>query len=314
MTRIDARIGGSGRSRNGFIMVAALWLLAALATLATVASLYMAQSARALTAFDASLQSEMLTTAGFELTAYELSAPATAKHPTHGRFNFRLANSAVTVEYVSEAARINLNMAPRAMFAGLFAALGAKPAAADQFADRVVGWRTMPKPNAEDEEEALYRAAGLNYLPRRAPFNSVSELWLVLGLPPEIVERALPFVTIYSGLKDINVLDAASEVIAALPDMTPLRLAEFLKQRASLPPDPELVLGALGEKPKGATVAASAAYRVRMRITFPDGRQRSSEGVILISGPGGKAAFRVLAWQDEIDLTTGGPQRPAENR
>jgi general secretion pathway protein K len=298
MTRIDARIGGSGRSRNGFIMVAALWLLAALATLATVASLYMAQSARALTAFDASLQSEMLTTAGFELTAYELSAPATAKHPTHGRFNFRLANSAVTVEYVSEAARINLNMAPRAMFAGLFAALGAKPAAADQFADRVVGWRTMPKPNAEDEEEALYRAAGLNYLPRRAPFNSVSELWLVLGLPPEIVERALPFVTIYSGLKEINVLDGAPEVIAALPDMTPLRLAEFLKQRASLPPDPEVVLGALGGK-KGATVAGSEAYRVRMRITLPDGRQRSPEGVILISGSGGEAAFRVLAWQDE---------------
>jgi general secretion pathway protein K len=185
------------------------------------------------------------------------------------------------------------------MFAGLFAALGAKPAAADQFADRVVGWRTRPKPNAQDEEEAIYRAAGLNYLPRRAPFNSVNELWLVLGLPPEIVERALPFVTIYSGLKEINVVDGAPEVIAALPDMTPLRLAEFLKQRASLPPDPELVLGALGEKPKGATVAASAAYRVRMRITLPDGRRRSAEGVISISGPGGKAAFRVLAWQDE---------------
>jgi general secretion pathway protein K len=305
MTRIDARIAGSGRSRNGFIMVAALWLLAALATLATVASLYMAQSARALSAFDASLQSEMLTTAGLELTAYQLSAPQAAapaaQRPTHGGFNFRLANSAVTVKYVSEAARINLNMAPRAMFAGLFTALGAKPAEADQFADRVVGWRTTPKPNAQDEEEALYRAAGLNYLPRRAPFNSVDELWLVLGLPPVIVERALPFVTIYSGLKEINVVDGAPEVIAALPDMTPLRLAEFLKQRASLPPDPELVLGALGEKPKGATVAGSTAYRVRMRITFPDGRQRSSEGVILISGPGGKAAFRVLAWQDEID-------------
>jgi general secretion pathway protein K len=314
MTRTTARFERLGGSRNGFIMVAALWLLAALATLATVASLYMAQSARALTAFDAALQSEMLTTAGIELAAYELSTPVTARRPTHGSFGFRLVNSAVTVDYVSEAARIDLNMAPAAMIAGLFTALGAKPDAAAEFADRVVGWRTKPKPNAQDEEGALYGAAGLNYLPRRAPFDSVDELWLVLGLPPEIVERALPFVTIFSGMAEINVLDAAPEVIAALPDMTPAHLAEFLAQRASLPPDPELVLAALGETQKGATVKASEAYRVRMRITLPDGRQRTPEGVILASGPSDKVAFRVLAWQDEIDRRTGGPPRPAETR
>jgi general secretion pathway protein K len=314
MTRTAATFEAFGRSRNGFIMVAALWLLAALATLASVASVYMAQSARALTAFDTALQSEMLTTAGIELTAYQLSAPATVRRPTHGGFKFKLANSDVTVDYLSEASRINLNMAPRAMIAGLFTALGAQPAAADQFADRVVGWRSRPKPNVQDEEETLYRAAGLNYLPRRAPFNSVDELWLVLGLPPEIVERALPFVTVYSGIREVNVLDAAPEVIAALPDMTPARLDAFLNQRDSLPPDPELVFGALGGRPAGVTVMGSDAYRVRMRITFPDGRQRTPEGVIMISGPGQKEAFRVLAWRDEIDLSTGGAERPAESR
>jgi general secretion pathway protein K len=323
MTRTTARFEALGRPRDGFIMVAALWLLAALATLATVASLYMVQSARGLTAFDTTLQSEMLSRAGVELTAYQLSAPPAAaqagatagQRPTHGSFSFKLANSEVTVRYVSEAARINLNMAPKAMFVGLFTALGAKPEEADQFADRVIGWRSKQKPNAEDQEEALYRAAGLNYLPRRASFDSVDELWLVLGLPPEIVERALPFVTIYSGMAQINALDAAPEVIAALPDMTPARLTEFLNQRDSLPPDQALVVAALGGGNQvGVTVNGSEAYRVRMRITFPDGQRRTSEGVIRITGAGDKEAFAVLAWQDEIDSTTGGPQRPAENR
>jgi general secretion pathway protein K len=314
MTRTVAALEGLGHSRNGFIMVAALWLLAALATLASVASVYMAQSARSLTEFDAALQSEMLTTAGIELAAYQLSAPATVRRPTQGGFRFKLANSEVTVKYLSEAARINLNMAPRAIIAGLFTTLGAEPEAADQFADRVVGWRSKPKPNAQDEEEALYRAAGLNYLPRRAPFNSADELWLVLGLPPELVEHALPFVTVYSGMGEINVLDAAPEVIAALPGMTPARLNEFLSQRESLPPDPEPVFSALGGKQPGVTVTGSEAYRVRMRITFPDGRQRTPEGVIMILGPGEKEAFRVLAWQDEVDPGTGGAERPAENR
>lgn len=306
MTRAVSTLEGSGSPQHGFIVVAALWLLAALAALASVATAYMAQSAIALTAFDATLQLEMLSTAGIELAAYELSAPVTVRRPTHGGFSFGLANSRVTIEFMSEAARINLNMASRTMIAGLFAALGAPPDSAGQFADRVVAWRSAPRSEVQDAEDGLYQAAGLKYLPRRAPFNSVDELSLVLGLPAGLVERALPLVTVYSGMAEINVLDAAPEVVAALPGMTPARLEAFLDARESLPPDdPEFVLGALGGKQIGATVAGSDAYRVRMHITLPDGRQSRPEGIIMILGPGEKEAYRVLAWRDEIDPVTG---------
>ncbi|MFB9263565.1 general secretion pathway protein GspK [Bradyrhizobium erythrophlei] len=302
-------------SRDGFIMVAALWLLAGLAALAAVASLYIAQSAAALSALDAATQWEMLSTAGVELAAYELSAPVTVRRPTHGGVGFRLANSSVKVEYMSEAARLNLNMAPRAMIAGLFAALGAPAEAADQYAGRVIAWRSAPRPNDQDEEQGLYRAAGLNYLPRRGPFNSADELWLVLGLPAALVERALPFVTVYSGMAEINVLDAAPEVIAALPGMTPAKLDAFLNRREELPSDdPEFVIGALGGRQPGATVSGSEAYRVRMRITLPDGRQRAPEAVIQILGPAEKQAFRVLAWNDDINPDRGGRPRPTASR
>lgn len=308
MTR--AMSARTGSAQHGFIVVTALWLLAALAALASVAAVYVAQSAVSLATLDTKLQLDMLATAGIELAAYELSGPATLRRPTYGGFSFRLAGSRVTVEYMSESARINLNMAPHAMIAGLFAALGAQPQAAGQFADRVVAWRSAPSPNAPAEEDNLYRAAGLNYLPRRAPFGSVDELWLVLDLPPALVERALPFVTVYSGVAEINVIDAAPEVIAALPGMTPARLDAFLSQRESLPPDdPQFVLGALGGKQVGATVAGSEAYRVRMRINLPDGRQSSPEGIIMILGPGEKEAYRVFGWRDEMDLATRGLRR-----
>ena len=293
------REDASGRD-GGFVVVVALWLLAALAALTTIASIYVTQSARALAALDATAEIDMLTSAGVELAAYQLSAPATSRRPRRGRFSFRLAKSNVTVEYLSEAARINLNMASRAMIAGVFAAVGAGPDAAGQFADRVLGWRGALKPNLQDAEDGVYRAAGLGYGPRRAPFNSVDELWLLPGLPAAMIERALPFVTVYSGIAEINVLDAAPEAIAALPDMTPARLDAFLSERESLPPDPELVLGALGGKQIGATTGGSDAYRVRIRINLPNGRQRTSEAIIAIPPAGEKEAFRVLAWQDEI--------------
>jgi len=315
MTDSAAASETAGSERDGFIVVAALWLLAALAGLAAVASLYMAQSAMALTAFDASMQLQMLSTAGVELAAYELSVPVTTHRPTHGGFSFSLANSSVTVEYMSEAARINLNMASRTMIAGLFAALGAQSDQAGRFADQVVAWRSMPNPERRDQEDMLYRAAGLSYLPRRAPFDSVNELSLVLGLPTALVERALPFVTVYSGMGEVNVLDAAPEVVASLPGMTPAKLEAFLNQRETLPPDnPEFVLGALGGRQPGATVAGSEAYRVRMRITLPDGRQSRPECVIMILGPGEKDAYRVFAWRDGPEHGTGAPQSQAENR
>jgi general secretion pathway protein K len=302
-------------SRDGFIVVVVLWMLAGLAGLATIASLYMAQSAMALSSLDAATQWEMLSSAGIELAAYELSAPVTVRRPTHGGFGFRLGNSTVRVEYMSEAARINLNMAPRAMIVSLFASLGAPAEAADQYADRVVAWRSAPRPGAQDDEQELYRVAESNTLPRRGPFNSTDELWLVLGLPVALVERAMPFVTVYSGIAEINVLDAPPEVIAALPGMTTAKLEAFLGQRDDLPrDDPAFVIGALGGRQPGATTAGSDAYRVRMRIALPDGRQRTPEAVIQILGPGEKEAFRVLAWQDEIDPYRGGWPAPSANR
>lgn len=306
---------GSSTSRDGFVVVTALWLLAGLAILAMVASLYISQSAAALSALDTATQWEMLSTAGVELAAYELSAPVTVRRPTHGEVSFRLAKGSVEVEYMSEAARINLNSAPRAMIAGLFRVLGAPAEAADQYASRVIAWRSAARPDGQDEELGLYREAGLKYGPRHGPFSSADELRLVLGLPAALVERAMSYVTVHSGMAEVNVLDAAPEVVAALPDMTSARLDAFLSQRGELPPDdPEAVIGALGGRQVGATISGSEAYRVRMRITLSDGRQRMPEAVILILGPGEKEAFRVLAWNNGIDLDRGGRPGRAENR
>jgi general secretion pathway protein K len=291
-------------AEDGFIVVAALWMLAALATLALVYSAYVAQSAIALRVNDGAVQTEALMASSLELVAYQLSSPVAEQRPTRGAFRFRPARADVAVEFMSEAARIDLNAAPKGLIAGLFAVLGAPPAAAEQYATRVIGWRTLPKPNAQDDDEDLiYRTAGLAYSPRRAPFNHVGELWLVQGLPSALVERALPFVTVYSGMPDINVLDAPAEVIAALPGMSPDRLTAFLGQRETLPPDPQLVAAALGGDQKGITTKGSKAIRVRTRISFDDGRRTTSDVVILIGGT--DDPYRVLSWQSDIDVSAG---------
>ncbi len=286
-------------SERGFVIVAVLWILAALSALATIFSVYLANSAQALAVTDAGLQTEALVSASLELTTYQLLLAGDKARPALGSFHFRLDNAEVRVAFTSETARVDLNFASREMLANLFAVLGADQNIAKEAADRIVGWRTRPAANAANEEEALYRAAGLTYSPRQSLFTHVYELSLVLGLRPELVDRALPFVTVFSASPDVDVLIAPPEVIAALPGMTPSVLNDFLNQRPALSRDQPAIAAALGPAQASATIPKSKSFRVLTTLRFDNGRQTSSEVVIALGED--KDPYHVLSWQDDVE-------------
>ncbi len=298
MTR-ELRRAAATASERGFVIIAVLWILAALAALATIFSVYLSNSAQALAVNDSGLKAEALVSASLELTTYQLLLAGDKARPALGSFRFRLDNADVLVSYTSEAARIDLNFASKEMLANLFAVLGADQQAAKEYADRTVGWRTRPKADRANDEEALYGAAGLGYSPRQSLFTHVNELSLVLGLPPILVDRALPFVTVFNGSSNVDVLIAVPEVIAALPGMTPSALKDFLSQRSALSRDSPAIATALGPAQANATVPKSAAFRVLTTIQFDNGRRMSSEVVIALGGE--KDLYRVLSWQDDVE-------------
>ena len=287
-------------SQQGFVLVAVLWLLAALAALATIFSLYLSNSARALALNDTALQTQALVSAGVELAAYRLRLAGEDSGPAQGSFRVRLNGAEISVSFVSEAARVDLDAAPKELLGGLLSALGANEDEAREGADRIIAWRTKPAEETAGNEDALYQAAGRSYPPRQAPFAHVNELGLVLGLTPELVERALPFVTVFSGASGVDALIAPAQVIAALPGMTPLTLKQFLQDRATLPNDNEAIAAALGEAKANATTQKSRAYRILTRIGLPGGRETASEIVIGLRGK--EEPYRVLSWQDDVPL------------
>ena len=278
---------------RGFVIVAVLWILAALSSLAMVFAAHLSASTRAIAVNETALQTEALVSASLELTAYQLSLADESAKPPHGAFHFRMDDASVEVAFTSEAARIDLNLAPKEMLAGLFTTLGAGKDAAIEYADRVVGWRTRPVPGSANEEEARYNSAG--YSPRQAPFTHVNELALVVGLPPALVERALPFVTVFNGSPDVDPAIAAPEVIEAIPDKSADRRNPFVDSSTSLKgvrPQPS------DSAKNDASTAKSPCYRVETTIRFRNGRRAISEVVIAM---GDKVEpYRVLSWQDDI--------------
>jgi general secretion pathway protein K len=299
---MPAPAGIGEKSSDGFILVAVLWILGGLAVLAAIYTLFVINAATSLEVNNDRLQANASVSAALELTAYYLGAVKEQERPTSGQFNFRAGDSNVAVNFQSESARIDLNAAPAPLLAGLFRVLGADAESANFYAERIIGWRTeVNAPNSDqDKEITAYRNAGLTYNPRQAPFANVQELWLVLGLPPALVERALNFVTIFSGLGTVNVMDAAPEVIAALPSMSPDRLNSVLDQRSALATDARPVLQLLGPAQSSATAAGSNAIRVMVRVGLPKGRRIYAEAVILLLEDADDP-YRVLSWTDDFD-------------
>ena len=121
-----------------------------------------------------------------------------------------------------------------------------------------------------------------------------------------VVERMLPFVTTFSNLASINIQDAAPQVVAALPGMTPERLQDVLSQRGDPRFDPRSLVGLAGE---GATLDTSRAYRMTVVIDFDSGRRSAAEVIILLLDEGDEP-YRVLSWRNASDGATA-PQRVA---
>jgi general secretion pathway protein K len=290
--------GGKPRRARGFIVVAVLWILAALSALVLIYLVYVTNTAVVVAGSSDRVQAEALVTAGLELAAYQLTNVSEALRPTSGTFNARIGAGKVSVTFRSEAARIDLNAASKGLLSGLMIGLGVNPSNAADYADRILAWRAPTEAGDDDPENSFYRTSGVAYMPRHAPFPASEELWLVRGIPQLVVERMLPFVTVFSNLASINVLDAAPQVVAALPGMTPENLQGVLAQRGDPALDPRSLLALTGGE--GATLVGSKAYRMTIGVEFGGGRRSAAEVVILLLESGDEP-YRVLSWRNASD-------------
>jgi general secretion pathway protein K len=292
LKRVMTRIGG-GRPERGFVVVVVLWMVAMIAALLLIYLNYVVNTGNLVATITQRVQTEALMRAAVELTAFQLGQSKDSDRPTHGTVETRLGATQLQIAFRSESARIDLNMAPKDLLVGLMRGLGASADDAPTYADRIVAWHTAAKSRTDDAENSYYLSAGLGYTPRHAPFPAADELWLVQGIPPALIERMIPFVTVFSNLASVNVADAAPEVLAALPGMNPEKVQAILKQREDPSVDPSDL-----NRQFGGDAKPPKTFRLNAGVRLEQGRLARAEIVILLLQDGDDP-YRVLSWRDE---------------
>ncbi len=285
---------------QGIALVIALWLTILLTVIASSFAFSMRSEALAARNAVSGAQARAVADGAVERMAFELQRPRnrTDAWSADGQMRqWQDAGASIAAVAVDESAKIDLNAASDALLRGLLQNVGGLPSdEAQQVLEAILDWRDrddLRRPNGAEEPE--YRAAGRKYRPTNAPFESVGELRLVLGVTPALYDRIAPTLTVYSRQGGINSATASREVLLAVPNVTPEQVDAFVAQRADalaqqlpVPPFPPAQAFATGPVPM---------WRIHAEATMPDGVTFVRDAVVRPSTDPRRGVIALL-WQE----------------
>jgi general secretion pathway protein K len=264
----------AARRERGFALLIVLWTVVLLALLVT----HLTASGRASAQLAGNLRDAAVLQAAadgaVQAAAFHVLDTSARHWPADGAAHtIRDPAAIVSVRVDSEAGKINPNTAQPELLRALLHVTGADTATAARLAGSMVVWRFPDAQNTfGGATTAQYRDAGRDYGPPGAPFQSIAEIGLVLGMTPDILARIAPYLSIaHDGAPDPRV--AAPAVLAAIREATGA--------------DPQPQSGAPDERVVSITATASDAR----------GGRFERRAIVRIGASDKIGLFQILTWE-----------------
>lgn len=259
--------------RHGIALILVLWVLVLLtALLSSFAIVARSEALMARQLRDAT-RATYAAQAGVEMALLRVADtdPDWRWVPDGRPYEAEFDGARLQVEVLDETAKLDLNLADPAALTRFFLGIGLNEDEAMRAADVIVDFRDaddLTQPMGAEADD--YRAAGLPYGPKDAPFERVEELQQVLGMTPELFQRAAPHLTVHTGTMP-NPAYASAPVLAAL-GFDPVEVEGMVEERAALG---ELSQGLPGVPDPGGFMVGggSGTYSIRSVAWLPDGAE-----------------------------------------
>jgi general secretion pathway protein K len=279
MTGAEKRAGP-----RGFALITVLWAMLILAAIAT-STLATGRTESRLSATHRGIaQLDAVADAAINLTILHLLASETEERPPvdASPFTIDFAGYRIAMTAQDESGKIDLNMADADLLRQLLIAAGVDNRNAQPLLDKILDWRENGLGKRLNGAKAPeYQSAGLLYGPRNAPFQSVEELQLVMGMTPALYQRLAPSLTIYSQTPWVDPAFAPPDVMAAL---------NGLSGPATTPTQPG------DNSARTGGVMVGHAFTIRAALEGPDGLRVTRTAVIRLNGTAG-APYGIYRWE-----------------
>lgn len=302
--RVASRFRPPARRRaRGVAFLLVLWVIAMLSILlGSFALVARTENLQARHLFD-STQARYAAEAGLNLAVFELrKADPNMRWVGDGRpYTFGYGEAEIEIRIRDDSGKIDINAPNPERLSGLFAARGLELEQAEALAAAIVDWTDgddLAQPNGAEIDD--YKALGLSYGPKNAPFDTVSELQQVLGMNYDLYSKIEPSLTIYSGRSDPNLGFANEETLIAA-GCTPEQARLIIETRNLLPPgDPAAsqIPGCDGVTPIVAG-GGGLTYSVESRAKLPNGASTTLDATIRMGGINAAGRpYVILRWRD----------------
>lgn len=288
-----------GRQR-GVALIIVLWVVTLLTVIAGSFLYAMRTDTRVVSNVMARAKAEAAAEAAIHRAVYDLYKPPniTDRWLADGvAHEWVYGEASVTISMIDESGKIDINVVSDQLLRGLLTSQGVTEEDAPALIDAIADWRDPDSlKRLRGAEEAEYTAAGRKYKPANAPFQTIEELKLVLGMTPDLYHRLEPLITTFSRQPGVNPQIASREVLRAIPGATEELIDAYLQQRetarANKMPIPNF-------QPALPFQAFGGGYIVSVRsvATMPDGTSfERVASVIRTANPRRPLAF--LRWQE----------------
>jgi general secretion pathway protein K len=237
------------KSRRGVALLAALWLVVAIAAVALQFSVeaherrtigllasergtQRAAATGALALMQARLEQALrVAPSGTNVQVLRASDPWLDADSTYSGAVF-VDSLEVDVQARDLGEKLNINLVNENELQTFFSFLLDDYAKSTQLAQSIMDWRdvdSMPRPSGAERD--AYIKAEMLALPTNGPFREIEELQNVMGMTPEIYSVASPYLTTH-GSAQVNLNAAPVPVLRSLPGMTDATLNRILQLRS----------------------------------------------------------------------------------
>lgn len=194
--------------------------------------------------------------------------------------------------------RIDINRADRELLRGLFEVVGGlDESRSDSLLDAIEDFRDaddLVRLNGAEEPE--YLAAGRDFGPKNALFESIEELQQVLGMDNALYSKVADFLTVYSNQAGVNPTLAAPEVLYSVPGIDPSVVELFLLEREESRLLDEPFTGSL-DLGSYLSQAQGLAYDVNVSASFETGTAAFVSATVT-QGRQPDKPFQLLTWRE----------------